>query len=187
VGERRDTTVGAMPGGAAIRIPRRTPARETTRGRPVEAAAESATDPAQRSSAMPTIAETADVADAAVIGDGTRIWHLAQVREDATVGSNCNIGRGAYVGPGVVIGSNCKLQNYALVYEPARLADGVFVGPAAVLTNDLRPRAVTPDGTLKGSEDWDAVGVTAGSRIGSSMCSLGAGAWMGASSRMIGL
>jgi len=111
---------------------------------------------------MRTIAETADVADAAVIGDGTRVWHLAQIREDATVGSNCNIGRGAYVGPGVVIGSNCKLQNYALVYEPARLADGVFVGPAAVLTNDLRPRAVTPDGTLKGSEDWDAVGVTVG-------------------------
>ena len=78
------------------------------------------------------------------------------------MGSNCNIGRGAYVGPGVVIGSNCKLQNYALVYEPARLADGVFVGPAAVLTNDLHPRAVTPDGTLKGSEDWDAVGVTVG-------------------------
>ncbi|WP_224049834.1 acyltransferase [Arthrobacter sp. NicSoilB4] len=111
---------------------------------------------------MRTIAETADVADAAVIGDGTRIWHLAQIREGATVGSNCNIGRGAYVGPGVVIGSNCKLQNYALVYEPARLADGVFVGPAAVLTNDLHPRAVTPDGTLKDAEDWDAVGVTVG-------------------------
>ena len=78
------------------------------------------------------------------------------------MGSNCTIGRGAYVGPGVVVGPNCKLQNYALVYEPARLADGVFVGPAAVLTNDLHPRAVTPDGTLKGSEDWDAVGVTVG-------------------------
>ena len=108
------------------------------------------------------IAGSADVAETAVIGDGTRIWHLAQVREDATVGSNCNIGRGAYVGPGVVVGPNCKLQNYALVYEPARLADGVFVGPAAVLTNDLHPRAVTRDGTLKGSEDWEAVGVTIG-------------------------
>jgi acetyltransferase-like isoleucine patch superfamily enzyme/VanZ family protein len=162
LGDVLNNTLGALLGAAAIRILRTHPARETRPHRPVEAAAESAADPAQRSSAMPTIAETADVADAAVIGDGTRIWHLAQVREDATVGSNCNIGRGAYVGPGVVIGSNCKLQNYALVYEPARLADGVFVGPAAVLTNDLRPRAVTPDGTLKGSEDWDAVGVTVG-------------------------
>ena len=99
---------------------------------------------------MITIAATADVAEFASIGDGSRIWHLAQIREDAALGSNCNIGRGAYVGPAVVLGDNCKVQNYALVYEPARLSDGVFIGPAAVLTNDLHPRAITPDGTLKG-------------------------------------
>jgi UDP-2-acetamido-3-amino-2,3-dideoxy-glucuronate N-acetyltransferase len=28
------------------------------------------------------------------------------------------------------MGDNCKLQNYALVYEPATLGQGVFVGPA---------------------------------------------------------
>ncbi|MET1065221.1 MAG: acyltransferase [Arthrobacter sp.] len=111
---------------------------------------------------MISIAETADVAETASIGDGTRIWHLAQIRDDAALGENCNIGRGAYVGPAVVLGNNCKLQNYALVYEPARLADGVFIGPAAVLTNDLHPRAITPDGTLKGADDWNAVGVTVG-------------------------
>ena len=111
---------------------------------------------------MITIAATADVAESASIGDGSRIWHLAQIREDAALGSNCNIGRGAYVGPAVVLGDNCKVQNYALVYEPARLSDGVFIGPAAVLTNDLHPRAITPDGTLKGAEDWVSVGVTIG-------------------------
>ncbi|BBH68047.1 acetylglucosamine-1-phosphate uridylyltransferase [Actinoplanes sp. OR16] len=109
-----------------------------------------------------TIAPTADVDDRATIGEGTRIWHLAQVREDATLGSDCNVGRGAYVGPGVSIGDNCKLQNHALVYEPAVLADGVFIGPAAVLTNDEYPRAVTPDGRLKTGDDWHAVGVTIG-------------------------
>ncbi len=107
------------------------------------------------------IAETADV-DAARIGDGTTIWHLAQVREGAAVGRHCVIGRGAYVGPGVTIGDNCKLQNYALVYEPARLGEGVFIGPAAVLTNDEYPRAVTPRGRLKAAHDWDAVGVVVG-------------------------
>src|SRR6266849_5423719 len=95
------------------------------------------------------VADTADVDDSAAIGAGTHIWHLAQVREDATVGSGCIIGRGAYVGPGVVIGDNVKLQNYALVYEPARLEDGVFIGPAAVLTNDLYPRSVDLSGKLK--------------------------------------
>jgi UDP-2-acetamido-3-amino-2,3-dideoxy-glucuronate N-acetyltransferase len=104
----------------------------------------------------------ADVDERAKIGHGTTVWHLAQVREDAQVGAECVIGRGAYVGPGVIIGDNVKLQNYALVYEPARLADGVFVGPAAVLTNDTYPRAVTPDGRLKTGEDWTAVGVIIG-------------------------
>lgn len=109
-----------------------------------------------------TVAPTADVDGRATIGEGTRIWHLAQVREHATLGSNCNVGRGAYVGPGVVAGDNVKLQNYALVYEPARLGDGVFIGPAAVLTNDEYPRAVTPDGRPKTGDDWTAVGVTIG-------------------------
>ena len=58
------------------------------------------------------------------------------------------------------VGDNCKIQNHALVYEPARLGDGVFIGPAVVLTNDTYPRAVTPDGELKRASDWDAVGVT---------------------------
>ncbi|MDI6101719.1 acyltransferase [Actinoplanes sp. NEAU-A12] len=109
-----------------------------------------------------TVAPTADVDDRAEIGSGTRVWHLAQIRENATLGRDCIIGRGAYVGPGVVIGDNVKLQNYALVYEPARLGDGVFIGPAAVLTNDEYPRAVTPDGRLQTGEDWTAVGVTIG-------------------------
>ena len=109
---------------------------------------------------MTTIAPSADVSDAAVIGDGSKIWHLAQVREDAKLGENCIIGRGAYIGSGVVLGDNCKVQNYALVYEPAMLGDGVFIGPAVVLTNDTYPRAVAPDGSLKSAHDWTPVGVT---------------------------
>ncbi len=105
------------------------------------------------------IAPGADVDERAKIGDGSSIWHLAQIREDAVLGANCIVGRGAYVGTGVRIGDNVKIQNYALVYEPATLGDGAFVGPAAVLTNDLRPRSVTPDGAQKRGEDWHAVGV----------------------------
>lgn len=119
------------------------------------------------------IVDSADVADGAVVGAGSSIWHLAQVREGAVLGENCIVGRGAYVGPGVRLGDNCKLQNYALVYEPAVLEDGVFVGPAVVFTNDHYPRAVNPDGTLKSGADWDAVGVTCrtGASIGArSVC-----------------
>jgi len=103
---------------------------------------------------------SADVASDASLGAGTNIWHLAQVRENAILGVECNVGRGAYIGPGVRLGDRCKIQNYALVYEPAVLADGVFIGPAVVLTNDLFPRAINPDGSLKSGDDWDMVGVS---------------------------
>lgn len=109
---------------------------------------------------MAFVAEGADVAENAKLGAGTKVWQLAQVREDAELGENCIVGRGAYIGTGVRLGDNCKIQNHALVYEPAELAAGVFIGPAVVLTNDTYPRAVNPDGTLKSASDWDAVGVT---------------------------
>lgn len=108
------------------------------------------------------ILPTAQVDATAELGAGTTIWELAQVREQARLGSGCVVGRGAYVGTGVQIGDDVKLQNYALVYEPATLADGVFVGPAAVLTNDHNPRSVAPDGQQKRAGDWQAVGVTVG-------------------------
>lgn len=107
-----------------------------------------------------TVKGTAQVAESARLGDGTTVWELAQIRDDAVLGARCIVGRGAYVGSGVHIGDNVKIQNYALVYEPAVLGDGVFVGPAAVLTNDEFPRAVDPDGNLKSAGDWQAVGVT---------------------------
>lgn len=106
------------------------------------------------------IVDSADVAASARVGAGSSIWHLAQVREGAVLGENCVIGRGAYIGTGVHLGDNCKVQNYALVYEPAVLEAGVFIGPAVVLTNDTYPRAVNVDGTPKSAHDWQPVGVT---------------------------
>ncbi|QPK81698.1 N-acetyltransferase [Schaalia sp. ZJ405] len=106
------------------------------------------------------IAQSADVDERASIGEGSSIWHLAQVREDAVLGESCIVGRGAYIGTGVTMGDHCKVQNYALVYEPARLGHGVFIGPAVVLTNDHFPRAINPDGSIKSASDWEAVGVT---------------------------
>lgn len=107
-----------------------------------------------------TDSDSADVADNARLGEHARVWQLAQVRENARLGENCIVGRGAYIGAGVTVGNNCKIQNYALVYEQARLEDGVFIGPAAVLTNDHFPRAVTPTGAPKSAADWVPVGVT---------------------------
>ncbi|WP_063727873.1 acyltransferase [Streptomyces sp. RTd22] len=103
---------------------------------------------------------TADVHKNAKVGESTTVWGLTHIREGASVGGECTIGRGVYIGPGASLGDGCKVQNHALVYEPARVEDGVFIGPAAVLTNDSYPRAITPEGKPKDAEDWTPVGVT---------------------------
>ncbi|MGD8624503.1 MAG: N-acetyltransferase [Anaerolineae bacterium] len=99
---------------------------------------------------------TATVSPQAEVGGGTQIWHQAQIREGARLGNNCIVGKGAYIDFDVEVGSNVKIQNYALLYHGAMVEDGVFIGPRACLTNDKVPRAITPDGTLKGTDDWQA-------------------------------
>ncbi|MBI3967123.1 MAG: N-acetyltransferase [Chloroflexi bacterium] len=98
---------------------------------------------------------TADVSPRAEVGAGCRIWHEAQVREGAILGENCILGKGVYVDFDVHVGQNCKIQNRCSVYHGATLEDGVFLGPHVVLTNDLLPRAITPDGELKSDADWE--------------------------------
>jgi UDP-2-acetamido-3-amino-2,3-dideoxy-glucuronate N-acetyltransferase len=95
----------------------------------------------------------------AIIGLGTKVWENSKIRENATVGKDCNIGRNVYVGPGVKIGNNVKIQNNSLIYEPAVVADGVFIGPGVIFTNDLHPRAITHAGMKKTEEDWNKEGV----------------------------
>jgi UDP-2-acetamido-3-amino-2,3-dideoxy-glucuronate N-acetyltransferase len=98
---------------------------------------------------------TAEVSPEAHIGAGTRIWRQAHVREHAQIGESCNIGKGVYIDAHVHIGSNVKIQNHVSVFEGVTLEDGVFVGPHVCFTNDMLPRAITPDGKLKIADDWE--------------------------------
>ena len=97
----------------------------------------------------------AEVSPDAQVGAGTRIWRQAQVREHAHLGENCNIGKGVYIDAHVHIGSNVKIQNHVSVFEGVTLEDGVFIGPHVCFTNDMFPRAITPDGKLKSPDDWE--------------------------------
>jgi UDP-2-acetamido-3-amino-2,3-dideoxy-glucuronate N-acetyltransferase len=97
---------------------------------------------------------SAEVSPEAQIGAGTRIWRQAHVREHAHIGQTCNIGKGVYIDAHVQVGSNVKIQNHASLFEGLTLEDGVFVGPHVCFTNDLLPRAITPDGTLKSADYW---------------------------------
>jgi acetyltransferase-like isoleucine patch superfamily enzyme len=115
--------------------------------------------PADGPAADPRIHPSAEVEEGARVGVGTTVWQLAHIRITAVVGAGCTIGRGVFIDEDVIVGDRVKVQNHALVYRPARVGDGVFVGPAAVLTNDLYPRAVNIDGSSKTTGDWQAVGV----------------------------
>jgi UDP-2-acetamido-3-amino-2,3-dideoxy-glucuronate N-acetyltransferase len=103
---------------------------------------------------MPRIHPTAEVSPEAQVGEGTNIWNHTQVREGAVIGSHCILGKDVYVDLDVHIGNNVKIQNGVSVYHGVTLEDGVFVGPDVCFTNDKYPRAINPDGSLKGDADW---------------------------------
>ena len=125
---------------------------------------------------------SAVIEEGADLGADTVVWAQTQIRRGASIGDACVIGRNVFIDADVVVGARCKVQNNALLYAPARIADGVFIGPGVVLTNDRFPRAVNPDGSLKSAEDWTSVGVTIeeGASVGAGATVLGGltiGAW----------
>jgi len=75
------------------------------------------------------------------VGDGTKIWHFAHVREKAKIGKNCVIGKSVYIDEEVEIGNGVKVQNFVSVYKGVKIEDDVLIGPAVTFTNDLYPRA----------------------------------------------
>ena len=97
---------------------------------------------------------TAEVEAGAEIGTGTKVWHLCHIRRGARLGEGCVIGRGVFVDAGVSVGHRVKIQNYVSVFHGVTIEDGVFVGPHVCFTNDLLPRAVNPDLSAKGADDW---------------------------------
>ncbi len=125
---------------------------------------------------------TAEVSPQARLGDGTSVWHQAQVREGVSIGRNCIIGKGVYLDEGVMIGNNVKIQNYVSIYHGVILEDGVFVGPHVCFTNDLHPRAINKDGTLKSASDWilSETRVKYGAALGANstiVCGIVIGTW----------
>lgn len=125
---------------------------------------------------------TAEVSDAAELGPGVRVWNQSQVREGAKIGAGTILSKDVYVDAGVVVGEHCKIQNGISVYHGVTLEDGVFLGPHMVFTNDLRPRAINPDGSLKSATDWvlSETRIQRGASIGAGaviVCGITVGPW----------
>jgi len=92
--------------------------------------------------------ETAVIEPGAKIGRGTRVWHHGHIRTGAVIGAECTLGKNVFVDTAAVVGDGVKIQNNVSVYSGVTLEDAVFVGPSAVFTNDLRPRAANPTWTI---------------------------------------
>lgn len=123
---------------------------------------------------------SAEVEDGATVGSGTRIWRFAHVRAGATIGRDCTIGANVYIDAEVRIGDKVKIQNNVAVYQGVTLEGGVFVGPAAVFTNDLNPRAtgswsITPTPVREGASIGANATIVCGNELGEH-CLVGAGA-----------
>ena len=117
---------------------------------------------------------TAVVDRGARVGAGTKIWHFCHVCAGARVGAGCVLGQNVFVAATAVVGDGCRIQNNVSIYDGVVLENDVFVGPSAVFTNDLYPRA--------GNREWTRVPtlVQRGASIGANatvICGVTIGTW----------
>lgn len=75
------------------------------------------------------------------VGPGTKIWAFVHILPHAKIGSNVNISDHCFIENDVEIGNNVTIKSGIYLWEGLRVEDNVFIGPAAVFTNDLRPRS----------------------------------------------
>ncbi|HVO64519.1 MAG TPA: acyltransferase [Terriglobales bacterium] len=107
-------------------------------------------------------AHAAALVETESIGEGTRIWAFAHVMKDAIIGKSCNICDHAFIESNVVIGDGVTIKNGVAIWDGVTLGNHVFVGPNAVFTNDLNPRAEIK----KGRQQFVATIVGEGATIG---------------------
>lgn len=124
---------------------------------------------------------TAEVADDAIVGEGSYIWHQCQVMSGARIGARCKLGKGVYVDFGVQIGNGVKVQNGISIYKGVTIEDDVLLGPHMAFTNDLYPRAfndryeIVPTLVKKGASVGANATIVCGVVLGE-FCMVGAGA-----------
>lgn len=107
------------------------------------------------------IHETCCIDDHVDLGEGCKLWHFTHVLPHTQLGNDCIVGQNCSLGPQVKIGNRVKIQNNVSVYKGVHLEDEVFVGPSAVFTNVINPRAF-----LEKKEEFRGTLVKRGATIG---------------------
>lgn len=92
------------------------------------------------------------------LGKNTKIYHPETVNlYGCEIGDDCNIGTFVEIRRQVKIGNKVKIQAFAFIPEGVEIEDGVFIGPHAVFTNNLFPKATNDDGSLRKAGDWEII------------------------------
>lgn len=123
---------------------------------------------------------TSFIGDNCKIGKGTKIWHHCQIQSGAQIGENCVIGHNCFVGGQAKLGNGVKLECNIDVWDLVTLEDYVFVGPSAVFTNDINPRAKYPKKKFPQYGKWIPTLVKEGASIGANatiVCGNTIGKW----------
>lgn len=118
---------------------------------------------------------SAVVDEGCIIGEGTKIWHFSHLMGGSKIGKNCMLGQNSFVANGVEIGDGCKIQNNVSLYKGVILEEDVFVGPSAVFTNVINPRAF-----IERKEEFKPTVVKKGASIGANatiVCGVTIGAY----------
>jgi len=102
------------------------------------------------------------------VGENVRIYDFVNLYQ-CVMGDNSLVAIFVEIQEGVVIGKNCKISSHSFICEGVTIEDNVFIGHGVMFTNDKRPRAVNPDGIMRGPEDWTLIRtvVKSGASIGS--------------------
>lgn len=98
------------------------------------------------------------IKDDVVLGEGVRIFHPDLVNlYGCSIGDHTKVGAFVEIQGGVTVGRRCKISSHAFICAGVHIEDGVFIGHGVMFTNDVYPRAVNPDMTLKTEADWSVV------------------------------
>lgn len=110
------------------------------------------------------------VAPDAKLGKNVKVWNFTYVGSRAVIGDGVKIGSLAHVDYGVRIGSGTMIEGMVYIPPLSRIGKNVFIGPAAVLTNDPYPPSkrmvgvTVEDGAVIGARAVIKAGVTVGRR-----------------------
>ena len=107
-------------------------------------------------------ADTAIITNAS-IGNGTKIWHYANVY-DCIIGDNCTIGAYTEVQNDVHIGNNVTISSHSFICSLVEIEDDVFIGHGVMTINDLYPPSFRRTGS---KEHWKKTCIQKGVIIGS--------------------